>query len=34
MTGLKVLKVNINVLGVKFKEKEKKPVIKIEKPEK
>jgi len=34
MTGLKVLKVNVNVLGVKFKEKEKKPVIKIEKPEK
>jgi len=34
MTGLKVLKVNINVLGVKFKEKEKKPEIKIEKPKK
>jgi len=34
MTGLKVLKVNINVLGVKFKEKEKKPEIIKDKPEK
>ncbi len=34
MTGLKVLKVNINVLGVKFKEKEKPPEVKKEKPTK